>query len=392
MKSCPNCNSTNVTPFFELHGVPVHSVLLVHSQEEAKHFPRGDIELAFCNDCSFIYNQAFDPDKESYSSQYEETQGFSPTFNAFHRKLAEQLIDRYDLHDKEIIEIGCGKGEFLTLLCELGNNRGTGFDPAYISERNTSPAKDRMTFIKDFYSEQYSDYKADFICSKMTLEHIPDTSRFIKTVRNSIGDHLETKVFFQIPDATRVFRDCAFWDIYYEHCSYFNPVSLKYLFQSNGFKVLNTWTDYDDQYLMIEAEPVADEEKDISLPSPDEVMEMKGIIKQFVKVYHEKLVDWKIKLSDFKQHKRRVVIWGAGSKGVSFLTTLHINHEIPYGVDINPYKDGTFMAGTGQQIVKPEYLQNYQPEIVIIMNPIYTREIQHALLQMDLSPELIALT
>ena len=42
------------------------------------------------------------------------------------------------LRGKDIIEIGCGKGEFLLLLCEMGNNRGTGFDPGFVSERISS--------------------------------------------------------------------------------------------------------------------------------------------------------------------------------------------------------------------------------------------------------------
>jgi hypothetical protein len=62
------------------------------------------------------------------------------------------LIERYDLYGKDIIEIGCGQGEFLTLLCELGGNRGVGFDPAYISEHHESEAQDRVTSIKDFGS------------------------------------------------------------------------------------------------------------------------------------------------------------------------------------------------------------------------------------------------
>jgi len=66
----------------------------------------------------------------------EETQGFSPFFRAWHEGLAQRLIDRYSLRAKKIIEIGCGKGEFLALLCDLGHNRGIGFDPAYVPERN----------------------------------------------------------------------------------------------------------------------------------------------------------------------------------------------------------------------------------------------------------------
>ena len=87
----------------------------------------------------------------------------------------------------------------------------------------------------------------------MTLEHIHPTGDFIATVRRAIGDRVGTNVFFQIPEATRILRDCAFEDIYYEHCSYFSPGSLARLFRANGFEVLGLSTEYDGQYLTIEA-------------------------------------------------------------------------------------------------------------------------------------------
>ena len=54
-------------------------------------------------------------------------------------------------------------------------------------------------------------------------------------------------------------------------------------------------------------------------------------------------------------------IWGAGSKGVAFLTTLELRDEIELVVDINPHKHGKFMAGTGQEIVAPERLTSTGP-------------------------------
>jgi hypothetical protein len=38
-----------------------------------------------------------------------------------------------------------------------------------------------------------------------------------------IGERDDTAVFFETPDAKRVLAEGAFWDIYYEHCSYFSP-------------------------------------------------------------------------------------------------------------------------------------------------------------------------
>ena len=82
--------------------------------------------------------------------------------------------------------------------------------------------------------------------------------------------------------------------------------------------------------------------------------------------------------------QKKVVLWGAGSKGVAFLSMLNVHNEIEYAVDINPYKKGTYMAGTGHQIVGPEILKGYRPDIVIVMNPIYSREIRETLRGMGL--------
>ena len=88
---------------------------------------------------------------------------------------------------------------------------------------------------------------------------------------------------------------------------------------------------------------------------------------------------------------RRTVLWGSGSKAVSFLTTFRIRDGIDYVVDINPYRQGAFMPGTGQEIVAPDFLMKYRPEIVIIMNSVYREEIGRDLTRMGLSPEVLTL-
>jgi FlaA1/EpsC-like NDP-sugar epimerase len=103
----------------------------------------------------------------------------------------------------------------------------------------------------------------------------------------------------------------------------------------------------------------------------------------------ERLDNWRATLDLMHKDGRKVVLWGSGSKGVAFLTTLDVSDEIEYVVDINPNKHGTFMAGTGHQIVGPEFLQDYRPDVVIIMNPIYTPEIGSQLAEMGLSVEVL---
>jgi SAM-dependent methyltransferase len=374
--------------FYEKRGVPAHSVLLFPSRDEARSYVRGDIILGFCQECGFIGNVAFNPDLHEYSARYEETQGFSPTFNAFSKKLASRLIQRFDLHNKDILEIGCGKGEFLTLLCQMGPNRGVGFDPAYVSERQKGDVREGLRFIKDFYSEKYSSYKADFICCKMTLEHIHEPARFVRMIRNAIGNRTDTVVFFQIPEVTRILRDCAFEDIYYEHCSYFSPGSLARLFRRCGFHVLGLDIDYDGQYLMIHARP-SDRLPSPPLPEENDLQELSLLVEDFPRKLEEKTGMWKDRLKRIQSDEGRAVLWGSGSKAVSFLTTLDVRDEIKFVVDINPYRQGTYMAGTGHEIVAPSFLKEYRPHVIIIMNAIYRDEIAADVTEMGLSPDLL---
>jgi SAM-dependent methyltransferase len=387
--TCKSCGSNNLLPFYFLENVPVHSVLLMPTKERATTYPKGNIELVFCEDCGFIFNRRFDPTLHEYSSEYEETQAFSSTFNEFQTVLARNLIKKYNLGHKNILEIGCGKGEFLTMLCEMGDNQGIGFDPSYIEERNKSPLKYNIIFIKDFYSDKYAKYKSDFIVCKMTLEHIADTSEFISMIRRSLDDRRETVVFFQVPNVKYIVKDLAFWDIYYEHCSYFSAGSLSRLFKLCDFDVLDVYTDYKDQYLMIEAKPKNDKIFG-NIPPEDDIDELRKGIENFVKQLESKLRFWKQKLLELKKQNKTVIVWGAGSKAVSFLSTLKITDEIYCGVDINPFKHETYLAGTGHKIVGPGYLSRLKPDVVIVMNPVYIDEIRNDLSKLNLHPELLS--
>ncbi|MEM7113408.1 MAG: class I SAM-dependent methyltransferase [Chloroflexota bacterium] len=388
---CPNCCTHTLETFYEVSNVPVHSVLLLKSRQQAVEYPKGDLSLAFCHTCGFITNEAFDPEAHEYGCDYDPTQGFSPTFNAFHKELAVKLVEKYQLHGQTILEIGCGQGEFITLLCEIGNNIGIGFDPAYLPERNTlgDISQAGITFIQDFYSEKYANYRGDFVVCKMTLEHIPKTSAFVNMVRRAVDNHLDTTVFFQVPNARYVLGDVAFWDIYYEHCSYFSLGSLGYVLRHAGFEILDLWADYDDQYIMAEARPI---KGSIAPPHPNEELlgEISDDVTHFRRIYPQKHAYWQDNITKWRSEGKKVVLWGGGSKAVAFLTTLNLQtRQLKYVVDINPRKAGTYITGTGQKIISPKFLEIYHPDIVIVMNPVYEDEIRHVLYEMDLHPQLI---
>ena len=376
---CPICKDLNVEPFFDISQVPVHCNLMWPKRDDALSAPRGEIRLGFCHQCGHIFNLTFSSDLMHYSKWYENSLHFSSRFQSYARTMAERLIDRYDLHNKEILEIGSGKGEFLELLCELGNNRGIGFDPGYV-ETGDIPATQRVTFIQDYYSEQYARYQADLICCRQTLEHLYRPAEFAMMLRRSIGER-KTIAFFEVPNVLFMLRSRSVWDVIYEHYSYFSRGSLAYLFTANGFRVLLVEDSYEGQYLIMDVEPSSDALSP-RFPEPQELSQLYQDVQAFQEHFQNKVAYWRQQLGHLKAEGKRVVIWGAGSKGVTFLNALGIRSEIEYVVDINPRKTGMYVAGSGQRIVDPSFLRVYRPDAILIMNPIYESEIReqaHAL-------------
>lgn len=384
---CPNCHAGRMEIFHTAKGVPTNSCILMESREEALAYPTGDITLGFCDQCGFVGNTSFDAKLTEYSGRYEETQGFSPTFQRFHQALADRVIDKFKLKDRDVLEIGCGKGEFLLLLCKDGLNRGVGYDPGYLADRHAPAPGENVRFVADFYTEDCTDTDADFVCCKMTLEHITDTLDFVTMTRKAQGDR-SAEILFMIPEATRILTECAFEDVYYEHCSYFSPHSLNQLFSKAGFFPTEVGVEYGDQYLTIAA-TTEDSGRRPEIPA-DQLDDLKRWVAEFPALFAKQLEFWQSRLQELQKAGKKTVIWGSGSKGVSFLTTLGLQDEIAGAVDINPHRQGYFMPGTGHKILGPDDLVDLKPDAVIVMNPIYKDEIAADLAKRGLKPQMFA--
>lgn len=388
--TCPACDSMALKVFFEESSVPTNSCLLLDDAQEAAGFPRGELRIAFCDACGFITNTAFVAGQAEYSQRYEETQGFSATFMEFARDLARRWVDEYDLADRTVLEIGCGKGEFLIEMARAGAGQCIGIDPGVHPERIDDPAAEGIEWIVDFYDERYSHLDADVVICRHTLEHIPNVAEFMSTIRRAIGDRPDTVVLFELPDVQRVLDEVAFWDMYYEHCSYFSLGSLARLFRRTGFEVVDLSLEYDGQYLLIAARPSTTPAAGEPLPLEDDLKKLRAGVDHFERGYADLVGSWRERLSALNAGGHRAVIWGSGSKGVSFISNLGVGEEIAAAVDINPHKWGKYMVGSRHEIVAPEALREIRPDLVVAMNPIYLEEIQARLDQVGVVSDLRA--
>lgn len=386
--TCPICDSKEIDKFLKIEQIPVYCNLLYETREEAVNAKRADMQLGFCKSCGHVYNYKFNPDLMDYTQNYENSLHFSPRFQKYAEELAGDLVKRYDLYNKDIVEIGCGDGDFLELLCRIGDNRGFGFDPSHVPDLDKTGGNKRITFIRDYYSDKYSHYKADLVCCRHVLEHIQQPRQFLDNVRSALKGNTGTIVFFEVPNVLYTLKDLGIWDLIYEHCSYFSSATLRTVFKKAGFEVIRGSEGFQGQFLGIEAKLVQDNEftarNEIENPA-----DLSLYIARFEKEFRKKLNYWTAELDKIETDGRSAVVWGAGSKGATFLNNLKIRQRIKYVVDINPRKQGKFVAGTGQKIVPPEFLTEYQPEIIIVMNPNYLPEIEQRASKLKLKSEFL---
>jgi SAM-dependent methyltransferase len=390
---CPACAGRALMPVLTFRDVPTNSCLMLDSPEEARAYPRGDIDLVFCEACGFVFNRALDPLLTEYSDRYEPTQAYSPTFQRWHRDLAGRIAGALDLRGKTVVEVGCGQGEFLHLLAGLSGCRGIGFDPCLDGRRADvvgERARD-VELIGDFFSDaSIEGLTADVLLSKMTLEHIPAAGRFFRLAeRVAQASDPGMRLFIQIPESERIFTDLALEDVYYEHCNYFTEVSLAGLFRRHGFTVEEVTREYDGQYLTILGRYSGEADG----PGEDAVgvAELRRLVERFAATWADRVEAWRAMVAERRARGGRVAIWGSGSKGVAFLSAIGGGEGVSHVVDINPHRQGRFMVGTGHPIVGPAALKDVAPTTVIVMNPIYRQEVADLLAGLGLRPELLTL-
>jgi SAM-dependent methyltransferase len=388
--SCPACGGLGLNMFHRIRNAPANSCILLATEQEARAYPTGDIELTHCETCGFVFNRTFDAAKTEYSARYEETQACSATFNRFHRQLAERLIERHRLRGRRALEIGCGKGEFLELLAELGDVDCLGIDPGVHVDRIRPALRRKVTALAEFFSPHHLADEFTLIACKMTIEHLARPFELVSAIRQGLAPGRETAVFFMAPEATRVLTTGAVEDVYYEHCNYFTAGSLSRLFRRAGFDVEALDVVYDGQYLTLEAR--APHRSGLArLPAEDDLEAIRAAVATFPARAEATTRRWRERLLAVRAAGQTVVIWGSGSKAVAFLTAVGVDGAVSHVVDINPRRHHFFMPGTAQAIVPPSALADIRPDLVIVMNRIYVDEIRAELQNMDLHPAIAAL-
>jgi len=367
-RQCPLCRHSEWTALYTAEELPLFQNVVFADRDDAKNTKRARIDLQECQNCQFVFNAAFDESQMNYDGRYQNEQGHSRYFGTYLDAVVAELQAK-GFQNKRVIEIGCGKGAFISKLRQAGFTNTKGYDPAF--EGNDPD------IICDYYKGQSADEPADLIVLRHVLEHVAKPFDFLKTIaqaNRSLGT-----IYIEVPDFQWIVRENAFWDIYNEHCNYFTSQTL-----SSLFALSECHPSFEDQYLSFFGDLS-------SLRPPGPRLPVKGETEEADKVCAEHIHRWKAILENHKHHC--IVVWGAASKGVIFANLIDPHAEIVrVFVDINPKKQGMYIGGTGHKIISPVQLKEFRdsPMTIIVANKNYLDEIKQEV--KELKPQILTLS
>lgn len=366
--ACPICTGTRLRPFLRRLQAPVHQNLVMMSQEAARTVTRGELDLAVCEACGFVFNQAFDLSRLSYGEDYDNTQSYSAYFDAYLDGLVRDMVECQGVRNCTIVEVGCGKGHFLKKLVSYSgaNNTGYGFDPSYVGP--LTDLAGRLQFRACYYDQSCTDFAADVVVCRHVIEHVPEPLAILRSVRSALESSPKARVFFETPCVEWIFRHRVIWDFFYEHCSLFTAQSLGVVFRRAGFAVERVKHIFGGQYLWLEARSAAVDE-DVSA-----AIQTVSLAAAYAADEQQLRKTWLARLDDLRQ-KGKVALWGAGAKGATFANLIDPDCTlVDCVIDLNPNKQGRFIPGTGHPIVAPADLSMRGVRSAILMNLNYREE------------------
>lgn len=365
---CPVCAGDRLERLVTLADLPTLPNAVCESAVEAQGMPRGELALELCTACGHLFNSSFDPACLNYDARYENSLHFSATFQEWITSHAHDLVGRYHLAGGLAAELGAGSGDFLDLLCQAGMAEGRGYDPSYSANRVAAVENPNVTMRAEYFPTDGS-VQAELIASRHVLEHLEAPVEVATSISGALAEGGVT--YHEVPNGDLMVRDLALWDLIYEHVSYFTQSSLRELCRLAGLSPKSVTAHFGEQFLAVEAvrDPSVVDVEPVTATSTE-----LNAARAFGEQVSSQIDRCRAELtSAFAQGP--VVLWGAGSKGTSYLNLVDVDAAAAGAIDLNPRKHGTFVAGTPHRISGPEALSEIDPATVLVANPIYLEEI-----------------
>ena len=308
-----------------------------------------DLGVCQCAACGLVQ---LDNEPVSYYKEVIRAAAFSEEMRGFRINQFKKFVDKYSLKNKKVVEIGCGKGEFLSLM------KKTGADVYGIeySDESVEYCRENDLKVSKFYIENNNDllpaapYDCFFIMN--FFEHLPDPNSTLRALHKNLSD--DGVGLIEVPNFDMILKKNLFSEFINDHLFYFTKETLKLTLERNGFEIVECneiWYDY-----IISA---------VVRKRP------KTNLSDF-QSHQEKI---KKELQEYIEKYDKVAIYGAGHQSLAVISLAGIGDKIEYVVDDATFKQGRYTPATHVPIVSNESLIYNPVNAIIVMAASYSDEV-----------------
>ncbi len=310
------------------------------------------LEVHRCGGCGLV-QLAVDPDADYYED-YVMTVSHSPQMREFQRRQAHDFVTRLELAGRRVIEIGCGDGNYLGILRELGV-QATGIEPSAGFRTLAEAAGNEVLAGYVTAARAIPGAPYDAFAAREVLEHVPDPNDFLTGVRRSLTD--DGVGIVEVPSLEQALEHARFYDFFRDHVNYFTVGTLARALERNGFLVLEITRGMGGEYLQALVRVDAGRGFEALQGAVDTVAD-----------------ELRRLLADQAARGGRAAAWGSGAKGLACLAQSGAE-GIAYVVDSDPRKQGRITPVTHLPVVAPERLLEDPVDLVVVTALAYRQEI-----------------
>ena len=274
----------------------------------------------------------------------------SPDTQSFRTSFFSDFIDRFSLHDKKILEVGCGTGEYLSILDSIHIHAyGIEYSQKSVSTCIEKGLNVSQGFITNTTIPN-SPFDAFFIFNY--LEHLPDPNSVLTSIHNHLSDGAVGIV--EVPNFDMILRNNLFSEFIIDHLTYFTRSTLTHTLNQNGFDVLE-FNEICNDYIL---SAIVQKRKPLDLSH-----------------FAAHSANLSTQLHNFISQHKKVAIWGAGHQAFTIIALASISKSISYIVDSAPFKQHKFTPSTHIPILPPSTLSTNPVDAIIVMSGSYSNEI-----------------
>ena len=320
--------------------------------EGIKHDLGIDLVVFQCSICGQVQ---LGGEPVSYYREVIRSSSISNEMNEFREEQFSLWVDRYGLKGKKILEVGCGKGEYLSILNKTEISLAHGVE--YSQKSVNSCISSKLNVTKGFFGDMdfvLPEKKYDGFVSLNFMEHWPDPNKVLQNLKNNLSDNAVGII--EVPNFDMILNQGLYSEFISDHLTYFTSDTLIFMLNYNGFDVLDCsiiWHNY-----IISAVVRKRKRLDVSLLS-----ERKFKIENELNVF----------LDQFD--KNDVAIWGAGHQSLAVIALAKLEKKVRYIVDSAVFKQNKYTPATHILIVPPSELIKNPVKVIIIIAGSYSDEV-----------------